>query len=315
MIWGPTAVKHSYGVPKNPAKGSPKGPVWLEGWTLAIPSVGIALIATLLAVPRATEPKAVPQPAQHRWALDHALRQLNLRAKRVETEPLSFSVRETGEAYRRLGRTQYEGPQSLGIPQTEGWQRLIHGARVTSGDEALLTLRAVQAALLVNALHDWEATGTVSEDLVELGGDFVGIAKNNRWWVAGRLNMSVEERYVLALVRWTTLAGFNQLVAYKLDRDLELVQLRFFFDHPTPAGTPFQTRLKIIKRYSELEPSYPLEYARGVLFAQAGQYDRAFASFTRQLQEHPEGNYALRARNHLIWTNEQLRKQEGDDAP
>jgi hypothetical protein len=315
MIWGLTAVKHSYGVSKNPAKGSPKGPVWLEGWTLAIPSVGIALIATLLAVPRATEPKTVPQPVQHRWALDHSLRQLNLRAKRVGTEPLSFPVREAGEAYRRLGRTQYEGPASLDVPQSEGWQRMIRGTRARSGDEALLTLRAVQAELFVNALHDWEATGTVSEDLVELGGDFVRIAKNNRWWVAGHLDMSADERLVLALVRWTTLAGFNQLVPYKLDRDLELVELRFFFDHPTPGGTPFQTRLKIVKRYSELEASYPLEYARGVLFAQAGQYDRAFASFTRQLQEHPEGNYALRARNHLIWTNEQSRNQAGDDAP
>lgn len=315
MIWGLTAVKHSDGDRKNPAKRSPKGPVWLDGWTLAIPSIGIALVATLLAVPRATQPQTVPQPVQHLRALDSALRQLTHRANRAGTEPLSFAVREVGEAYRRLGRTQYEGPQPLGVPQTEGWQRLIRGTRASSGDEALLTLRAVQAELFVKALHAWETTGSVSEDLVELGGDFVGLAKNNRWWVAGHLDMSAEERWVLALVRWTTLANFNHLGPFKLDRELEIVQLRFFFDHPAPGGTPFQSRLKIVKRYSELEPSYPLEYARGVLFAQAGQYDRARASFTRQLQEHPEGNYALRARNHMIWTNEQLRNQEGNDVP
>lgn len=315
MIWDPMAVKHSSGNIENPGHRQRAAPVWLRGWTLAIPSVGVAMVAALLAVPRATKPVTVPQPVVHRRALDAALRQLAHRAESARARPLSFAVREVGEAYRRLGRTQYEGPQPLDDSQAQGWQRIARLARSQSGDEALLTLRAVQAEMFVKALGLWEFTGKVSDDLVELGGDFVRLAQNNHWWIAGHLSISEDERWTLALLRWTSLAGFTQLQPYRLDRELEIVELRFFYAHLNLDSSRFRTRQKIIQRYAVLDPNYPVDYARGVLFAQEGQYDFAATSFTRHLQAHPQGDYAIRARNHLIWTMQQVGNLEDDVAP
>ena len=312
MIWGRRAVKHSEGNIENPGHRQPGAPVWLRGWTLAIPSVGIAMVAALLAVPRATKPSTVPQPIVHQRALCTTLRQLARRSDSARARPLSFAVREVGEAYRRLGRAQYEGPVPLDDSQAEGWRRIIRGVRAKSGDEALLTLRAVQTEMFVNALELWESTGKVPDDLVELGGDFVRLARTNGWWTADHLNILAQERWALGLLRWTSLAGFLQLEPYRLSREIEIVELRFFYAHLNPDGPRLQTRQKILRRYSEIDPNYPIDYARGVLFAEEGQYDYAAASFTRHLQAHPQGDYAIRARNHLIWVMQQVGHAEDD---
>ena len=313
MIWGRSPVKHSNGDIENPGHGRRKAPVWLSGWTLAIPSAGVAIVAALLAVPRATKPVTVPQPVIHQRALGTVLSQLERRADIVRTKPLSFAVREVGEAYRRLGRTQYEGPQPLDDAQALGWQRLIRGVRSRAGDDSLLTLRAVQAKLLVNALDRWETTGKVPDDLVELGGDFVRLARTNHWYNADHLNMSLSERWALAMLRWTSLAGLSRVQPFVLSRELDIVQLRFFYSHASPDGSWLRAKQGIVLRYAELEPEYPVEYARGILFAEAGQMDFAAASFTRHLQLHPDGHYATRARNFLIWTAQQIRAHEDDD--
>lgn len=271
------------------------------------------MVAALLAVPRATKPSSVPQPIIHRHAVDAALSQLMHRSEMARSEPLPFAVREVGEAYRRLGRTQYEGPQPLDDSQAQGFQQLTRRVRVRAGDEPLLTLRAVQAQMLVEALELWEKTGKVSDDLIELGGDFVRLTRNRKWWIGDRLDMTSDERWALALLRWTSLAGFMHLPPYQLDREFEIVELRFFFSHAPPDGESMLAQKRIVQRYGELDPNYPIDYARGVLFARAGQYDHSAASFTRHLEAHPQGNWALRARNHLIWVTQQLHSLEGDD--
>jgi hypothetical protein len=314
MMWGPVPVKHSNRNSQNPGQRPHSTPGWLRGWTLAIPSVGIALVAALLAVPRGTRPKTVPQPVIHRRALDATLSQLARRSEAARAQPLPFAVREVGEAYRRLGRTQYEGLTALDDSQALSWQRLIRSVRPKVGDDALQTLRAVQSDMFVTALDLWESTGKVSDELIELGGDFVRLARLNHWWVAGHLNISHDERWALALLRWTSLAGLVQREPYRLDRELEVVELRFFYSHPTPDGTELRTRQRLVARYSELDQDYPLDYSKGVLFAEAGQPDFAAASFMRHLQAHPQGQYAIRARNHLIWLTEQVRNLENDDA-
>jgi aryl carrier-like protein len=246
--------------------------------------------------------------------LDATLRQLAHRSDAAHARPLPFAVREVGEAYRRLGRTQYEGPQPLDDSQALGWQRLVRSVRPKVGDDALLTLRAVQSDMFVTELGLWETTGKVSDELIELGGDFVRLARLNQWWTKGHLNMSHDERWALALLRWTSLAGLVQREPYRLDRELEVVELRFLFSHPTPDTAQLRMRQKIVERYSQLDQDYPLDYSKGVLFAEAGQYDFAAASFMRHLQAHPQGQYAIRARNHLIWSSEQVRNLENDGA-
>jgi hypothetical protein len=315
MIWGRMAVKRSNQGSEKPGNHGQGTPVWLSGWPLAIPSVGIALVAALLAVPHSTKPRMVPTPVVHRRALNAEFDELSRRSHAARTRPLSFAVREVGEAYRRLGRTQFDGPVLLDDTLALGWQRLVRSARRNAGDEPLLALRAVQVEMFVKSLDLWEATGKVPDDLAELGGDFAQLAQGNQWWKSGHLDISREARWALGLLRWTTLAGLLQTRPYRLSRELEVIELRFFFSHANTEGSsPPELRQRILTRYSDLDPDYPIDYARGVLAAQSSQFDLAAVLFARQLQAHPEGSYATRARNHLIWATQQMHSLDEDVA-
>jgi len=312
MIWGRMAVKHSNQGRENPGNRRQATPVWLRGWPLAIPSVGVAVLAASLAVPRATKPRTVPAPVLHVRDLSAEFSQLEQLAAAARSHPLPFAIRELGESYRRLGRTQFYGPQALDDSQALGWQSLIRATRTRFGDGPLLTLRAAQVQMFVESLKVWEETGRVPDDLAELGGDFTRLADKHQWHKSGHLQMQHEERWALGLLRWTTLAGLLKTQPYRLSRDMELVELRFFFAQNQREGAGIDLRQRILQRYSELEPEYPLEYAEGVLAAEAGQFDAAAAHFSRQLQAHPTGSYVTRARNHLIWVTQQLHMLDGD---
>jgi len=310
MIWGRMAVKHSSQGSEFPVNRKPVAPVWLVGWPLTIPSAGLALVAAVLAVPHATEPHMVPQPVIHVRELNAELDNLERQASIARSHPLPFAVREVGEAYRRFGRIQFEGPQLLDDARGLGWQALVRSARASSGDAALLALRAVEVQIFVSSLETWEKSHQVPDDLAELGGDFVNVAKKYHFWQGGRLAMSREERWAIGLLRWTTLAGLLVTEPFRLSRNLEVLELRLFFAHAKLVSSAPELLQRILNRYSELEPDYPLEYSRGVLAAQQNQFALAAASFTRQLQAHPDGNFVTRARNHLIWVTAQMQTLE-----
>jgi len=312
MISGRMAVKHSNQGSEIPGNHEPGTPRWLRGWPLAIPSVGIAALAALLGVPRPTKPSTVPEPAIHVRDLNAELRDLDARARRAKAQPLPFTIREVGEAYRRLGRIQFHGAGPLDDAQATRWRSLIHAARTRLGDEPLLTLRAVQVELFVEALVAWERTGNVSDELVELGGDFIPLAQRHNWWKKGALRVSGEERWALGILRWTTLAGLLKTPPYPLSRDMEVLELRFFFGEACRDHSATDLARRIIERYAELEPDYPIEYASGVLAAERSQFEGAAAHFMRQLQAHPNGVYVTRARNHLIWATQQQHALERD---
>src|SRR5512140_2031941 len=99
MIWGRTAVKHSNQVSEIPGDRQQSTPGWLSGWPLAIPSVGVAAIAALLAVPRSTRPVTVPQPVVHLRALNAEFDELERRSRDARSHQLAFAIREVGEAY------------------------------------------------------------------------------------------------------------------------------------------------------------------------------------------------------------------------
>ncbi len=315
MIWGRMAVKHSNHASEIQANPKRAAPVWLSGWPLVLPSAGVAIIAALLAAPRATEPSTVPQPVLRHREMNAEFHELEQQAAAARAQPLPFAIREVGEVYRRVGRTQFDGPKLLDDGRALGWQALVRAARAKFGDTPLLQLRAVQVQMFVNALSEWDKTGKPSGDLIELGGDFTHLAMKNRWRQDGRLVMSHEERWALGLLRWNSLARVSDARPFRLSRNVELVQLRYFFAHP-PSDVPTpELRQRIIKRYSELDPGYPLEYARGVLATTQGQFELAAASFSRQLQAHPDGSYVARARNHLIWVTAHMPAVENGIEP
>ena len=54
-----------------------------------------------------------------------------------------------------------------------------------------------------------------------------------------------------------------------------------------------------IRRFGEIDPTYPTSYALGVAYYRAGRFDTSADAFATFVKEHPDGPYVLRARNHL----------------
>ena len=318
MIWGRGAVKLSNGNDANRPKAGRTGhgePMphkrqgqlgWLDGWPLILPSVGLALVAVVMAVPRATEPRWVPEPVVHPRRLNAELARTAGLARQARMHPLPFALRELGEVYRRLGRTQYEVSKPLVGDQVQAWRGMLHTVKADVGDLPVLQLRALQCELLVAAVQDWQTTGNVGDDLIELGGDLVSIVK------ASHVTLTEPERWALALKRWTTLAGLTKQNEFRASREVELTQLHFFYQQSMYGEDPLATRSRILKRYADLDSTYPMDYALGVLLVQSGQVDTAASHFVRHLELHPDGAFALRARNHLLWAARQL-SGVGDD--
>jgi len=321
MIWGHGAVKHSNGNEAIRPKAGRTGPSgrapstlqghlgWLDGWPLILPSVGLALVAAIVAVPRPTEPSWVPEPVVHPRSLSAELARTTGLAGQARAHPLPFAVRELGEAYRRLGRTQYEVSRPLVSDQVQAWRGMLHTVLEHVGNQPVLQLRALQCELLVAAVHDWQRTGNISGDLIELGGDLVSIVN------ATHETLTEPEQWALALKRWTTLAGLGKQNEFRASREVELTQLHFFYQQPPAEEDPFATRMRILKRYEDLDSTYPVDYAVGVLLVQSGRAETAATYFAKQLEFHPNGAFALRARNHLLWTARQLSPTDDDGRP
>lgn len=321
MIWGRGAVKHSNGSGAIRRKAgrtghngrSPSTPHshfgWLDGWPLILPSAGLALVAALVAVPRATEPRWVPEPVVHPRSLNAELARTTSLAGQARAQPLPFAVRELGEVYRRLGRTQYEGPKALVSDQVQAWRGTLRTVQEHVGNQPVLQLRALQCELLVAAVHDWQNTGKISENLIELGGDLVSLVR------ATHETLTEPEQWALALKRWTTLAGLGKQSEFRASREIELTQLHFFYQQPPAGEDLFTIRMRILKRYADLDSTYPIDYAVGVLLVQSGRADTAATYFAKHLQLHPNGAFALRARNHLLWTARQLSTLDDDGLP
>jgi hypothetical protein len=58
-------------------------------------------------------------------------------------------------------------------------------------------------------------------------------------------------------------------------------------------------RLEHVKSLAAIDPAYPADYALGIASYRHGDYRASVAAFRRWLSEHPEGPFALRARNFL----------------
>ena len=49
-----------------------------------------------------------------------------------------------------------------------------------------------------------------------------------------------------------------------------------------------------------LDPTYPADLAKGVVYFRHHSYELAAKSFTTHLEEHPDGPYNVRAQNYLL---------------
>jgi tetratricopeptide (TPR) repeat protein len=199
----------------------------------------------------------------------------------------------------------------------------------------LLALRAVEIRHFLDAIAVWEATGNVGDDLADLAGSFLERAGEAGWVVpdpsrggsAHRLLMPESARRVAFKIVWNSLIGVEGQREFTPSLDEERALYGFYLEHPRApeihrlglelerkgADTPEACarvntevrrqrelwRADKIKRLGMIDPSYPAAYAVGVAYFRAGRYDLAKEAFDTFLRAHPDGAYALRAKNHL----------------
>jgi hypothetical protein len=302
-------------------------------WLAAVPLVAGGLILALM-MPRSAPPEAIPLPRIDGRALAAIERGDDARAARAEAERLPGYVLAIGSAFRSLnglGSGAYEADRIDARRRLEATMRDLPRDGNVNVEEDLLALRAVQIRHFLDALADWEASGRVSDDLVDLGGSFLERAGEAGWVVEdahGRhVMMSESARRVAFKIVWSSLLGVEGRRAFNLALDEERALYSFYLEHPRApesnrlnlelerkgADTPEACarvnaderrqrelwRADKIKRLGVIDPSYPAVYAAGVAYFRAGRYDLATEAFDAFLRDHPDGAYAARAKNHL----------------
>src|SRR5512133_212936 len=313
MRFRPHPVKHS----SNSGQTAPIVARWLEGWAVVFPSVGIALLSTWLALPQGTMPDYLPMPTLRQDELATLRREVLTARQRVQTRPLEYELRRVGELMRQLGRQWHQG-ESVSVAQRERLRGLVRAVRAKVGDEPLNRLRAVQSQLFLLALNTWDKTGVESEDAIELGGDFL-IKARQLGWLEGPadctkpigvssnrcvLSLDQDERAALFLNRWTELASSSGDDQLHIESAWKLLALRARLKQPLRRlGVE---DLRLIDRMARADPSYPGALAKGLLLVRLGDRQQAIEAFRAQLEAHPNGPFALRARNHLVYAIEMM---------
>jgi len=272
--------------------------------------------AVLIAVPRNTSPHHVPAPRIDWAALEATKIEDQALAREAQTDVLDVDVRAVGGELRKYNLAAAQDDQQTLMEVRTSLVRAVRKA-MRHGDRPLRALRAYQAYRFVDELHAWTKTGEPSEELQALGGDFITALERNAWCgppdrSGGRtLLMSDEVLVALYKDRWNDLTGLGPDPKYALTVDENRLRFGFLLAFPFrkklygPAEaelTAFkvgQARLATIEKLSQVDPTYPTPYARGIVHFQMGRWELASAAFQRHLEEQENGPYTLRARNYL----------------
>lgn len=275
---------------------------YLEGWKPGLVVVAAALLLTLLVVPRPVAPDVLPVPRVDRREQGRVREQEATRASSARRTQLPYEVRAVGESVRRYGSIASLGRKD-GDAELRTLRNRVHDARQRSGNEPLLRLRALQTELFVQALDAWEATGEESQELRELGGDFLGQASREGFLGSrAHLDLSVEERRVVFRLRWNELTQLQKEDPFAPSLNEKRAYYRLLLEHP-PAhldtrGATLRDS-KIVNALVSQDPEYPGLFARGVIASRLGRYAQAAEYFRQHLESRPDGPWRVRARNHL----------------
>lgn len=293
----------------------------LEGWQPGLLAICIALSGAALALPTAVPPEDVPPPAVDERALARTMENERSRAALLAPElerevsgagPATlYDLRALGNAIRDYGLADSaEDRDDRIVEARRKLSEAVLRARLL-GDDKLLALRAYELRVFLGAVEQWERTRVESEDLLALGGPFIGMLERNGWLREGRIVPNETMRAIFFKRRWNELTGLSQ-GPFALTLDEDRAFYRFLLAHPSPAaaaGMPGgQTdrlaidrwRLRKVDEVAKLDPSYPHELARGVLLYRLGAHLAAAQAFRDHLAERPDGAHALRARNYLV---------------
>lgn len=239
---------------------------------------------------------------------------------------LDADVRDLGSALRAHGRADADGDEAKLVLERQ--RAAEAGARaVAVAPEEVRRLRAYHLRCFVRAVRAWEGGADDAGDLRDLGGGFLRMLRRHGWveWDGSGRRVLIPDAVLRALFkkRWNETAGLRSPVL-ALSLDEHRAMLRFLIQDPPAApgralgesdhllGTSKSLRpafarsayedqvtLKKIDELSALDPSYPADLARGVVFYRLRRYSLAVEAFRRHLDVHADGPNTLRVQNYL----------------
>lgn len=304
---------------KSAQKSVDRAPFWRKILHLrnevALTLVALSVSGAIVVVPRPTYPQVLPLPivdtAQIRLREKEEVR----RALSVADGSLDKEARAIGELFRRLGRTLADkhivtGPK-LDALRKDARDLLAREASSSapSGAEALLSLRALQGQLFLDAVAAFESTGKLNDDLLELGGPFHTIARES-WLKDGKILLNDDELRLFFRVHWGKLTGLYGVEPF--GPSLEELRRYYFTNliHPPGASGDTMTRaanqLGFVRALGNIESTYPAALAEGILQLQLGQPVQALESLNAHLAQHPDGEWTHLARSHFILATRQV---------
>jgi hypothetical protein len=319
------ATAASAGNRRTPAEGTRSA-----RWLAAIPLTAAALTMLLL-MPRPTPPDEIPLPQIDAKALDAVRKDDMARAASARQTRLSGDVLAVGSALRAFNRAQVSNSTAddIGLAHTA----LEHAFEVVASDRAtrvdsLRSLRAVQLEGFLTEAERFEATGKSTEELELLSGPFLDHMALAGWVDHGKIVLNESARRAAYKLVWNTLVGADRLPELKLSLDENRALYTFYLTHPHASEAQRlsyanmrrtsatdgecnrviglekidmeQWRIEKIRRFGEIDPTYPTAFALGVAYYREARYDLAVDAFRKWIEAHPDGPLSLRARNHLM---------------
>jgi len=306
-----------------------------SGRWLALLPVGIALVLLVFMMPHAAPADDIPLPRIDRRALEAITNDDIARAERAKRpdQRLSGDVLAVGSALRAFQRAQTDGSTAdtqvdLKMQLQNALNLLLtRDADTTAAYDALKTLRALQLDQFLAAVKDYEATGKQSPELGEVAGAFIERMQSAGWLAGTKVLLDEPQRRAAFKTVWTAVLVSNAPTPLAVSVDEQRVLYTLYIVRPhAPEGQRrgFATRrekaanadecarvdhdeaisseiwrAEKIRKLAEIDPTYPANYALGVSYAKAGHFDDAAQAFQRWLDDHPDGPWTLRARNHL----------------
>jgi hypothetical protein len=303
-------------------------------WLALIPALAAALLFPLM-MPRATVPRDIPVPYLDGDALRAVIRADRSRAAtaRDPAHRLPTHILAVGSALRAFNLAQASATTGLAVDERTTSSRVVmdDALRTALGrpdaTEDLVALRALQTDEFIEQVAAYEASGKESNELVEIAGAFVRHMHEAGWIDGQRIILDDAQRRVAYKLVWNAIVGVGQSPKFAPTLDEERALYTLYLEHPHPAdiqraaleseriaaATPAEClratlnyqrasevwRIEKIRTFGSKDPSYPTSYALGVAFYRAGRLESSIDAFRDYLQHHPDGAFALRARNHL----------------
>jgi hypothetical protein len=261
--------------------------------------IAVSALTALLVVPRQVPPVELPLPSVDR-ELEHEAAELEAARARRARAGLPFHVRSVGEAVRRQGLAAFS-QRELAPQLVRPLRRWAAGALDRHGPEPLLELRALQTELFLQAFS--ERPAEPPREAIELAGGLLEAGLARGWFAPPPEGADDAELAGLFRVYWGRLLGFAERHPFAPSLNEWRAYYRFLLRRPIPPPPhrdgDLARKLEYVAALTQHDQDYPALLARGILSYQRGAPAEAAMELIAHLERHPDGAWALRARNHL----------------